>query len=232
MGRATSTRNILMHDKICNNPMRFQLAQLPAASRTVIGAFRLSVRLRKLRWHFRVRRAGKDMTALVAVLILHMLFLVIMLWGLRVQTIKQTPVELQLMLGSPGKVTPARPPEIALPALPVEAPPDIVVESESSQSVSIAAASTIVLPPRPDPKHPNLPFGVSGATGITTLVLKILVQPDGTVSDAKIVTSSEHPEVDAEALEFVKSNWRFRAAVLGGVSIPYWTTIHVPMVVR
>lgn len=128
------------------------------------------------------------------------------------------------------------PPEPALqkPSDVLVAAPDIEVAAKTqteSRNAQTAAPSQI-LAPRPDPRHinqlPRLPGGVANARDETVVVLKILVQTDGSITDAEIAKSSGDARLDQLAVDYVKANWRLLPALASGVVVQDWTTVMVP----
>lgn len=59
------------------------------------------------------------------------------------------------------------------------------------------------------------------------MTLKALVLPDGTVGDATVLKSSGQDDVDAAAVEYVRTHWHFLPATLNGVAIQYWTSLAI-----
>ncbi len=120
-------------------------------------------------------------------------------------------------------------PRIPEPTLPVVEMPEIAVQTEAATSAPAAASASAVLAPRPDPAHPNpLPAGADiGAGNVSPIVvvLKIMVLPDGSVNEAEVVKSSGRHDIDLAAIAFVKAQWRFLTALMGGTAIQYWTTV-------
>jgi protein TonB len=53
-----------------------------------------------------------------------------------------------------------------------------------------------------------------------TVILSITVAADGSVSAAQVATSSGFPELDQTALAWVKTHWRYKPAMQGGVAVP------------
>lgn len=134
-------------------------------------------------------------------------------------------------------------------APPVEAPPSeraITVESEAApepiaeSAPPAAAAPSAAVPgaedkdalgapvelPRSDAAHLNNPAPAyprlsrrAGEEG--TVLLDVLILPDGTVGDIRIKVSSGYRRLDESALEAVRK-WRFIPAKQGGKPIAYW----------
>lgn len=89
------------------------------------------------------------------------------------------------------------------------------------------------LPPRPDPAHPNEPapssrFGSGVYHGTLIVLIHALVKENGAIGDAEIAGSCGIESLDAEALVFVKENWRFLPAIENGEPVARWTTVEVP----
>jgi TonB family protein len=128
------------------------------------------------------------------------------------------------------------PPEPALqkPSDVLVAMPDIQVDTKTEPASANAqtAAPSQILAPRPDPKHinqlPPLPAGAVKAPENAVVILKIMIQTDGSVSDAEISKSSGDARLDQYAAGYVKSNWRFLPAFASGIAISDWTTVLVP----
>lgn len=98
-----------------------------------------------------------------------------------------------------------------------DAPPRGAAEESSGDT---AAA---VVQPREDarafnnrqPRYPNLSRRL-GEQG--TVVLELVIEPDGTVSDLRVLESSGYPRLDKAALEAVQT-WRYHPATRGGKPI-------------
>jgi protein TonB len=128
------------------------------------------------------------------------------------------------------------PPEPALqkPSDVLVAMPDIQVDAKTEPASANAqtAAPSQILAPRPDPRHinqlPPSPAGAAKALENAVVILKIMIQTDGTVTDAEISKSSGDARLDQYAAGYVKSNWRFLPALASGIAISDWTTVLVP----
>jgi TonB family protein len=133
--------------------------------------------------------------------------------------------EIHLVLSPFAHVEVASLPAAPEPTLPVVEMPQVVIQTETSAPA--AASASIVLAPRPDPVHPNPLPGADdiGSAAAVVIVLKIMVLPDGTVDDAVVVKSSGRHDTDLAAIAFVKAQWRFLPALMGGIAIQYWTTV-------
>jgi TonB family protein len=109
----------------------------------------------------------------------------------------------------------------------------IVIEPDTPPTTTITAMSTAqMLAPRPDTNHINVPpqlpalFRTLG-NGIS-LIVRIFVQPDGSISDAHVVKTSGDAKLDEVAIEYVKQNWRYIPASISGRPVEDWTTVLVP----
>ncbi len=175
-------------------------------------------------------RGQERAVSLAAVVLLHIFLLSIIAWGSPHIPARPEPRDIQAALFL-GENRPS--PRIDIPEIsfPVVEPPEIVIESDQPGK-SIAAASTaVVLPPRPDPEHPNDQPVASAPASTPVVVLRILVSPDGSVVDAKIAPPlTRDPSADDAALTWVKAHWHFIPAMLGAVPIQCWTTVSVRFV--
>jgi protein TonB len=168
--------------------------------------------------------------ALVA--FVHAIFLWIIAASLAPRTSSSPVHEIQLSLFKEGSETPPPLPIVSEPEILVVAPPEIVMEPDPSEMSPAAAPMSVVLAPRPDPAHLNTspaPNGI-GTNGSISLLMKILVLPNGTVGDALVLRSSGVERTDILATSYVKANWRFLPALLNGLAIRYWTTVSVSVV--
>jgi protein TonB len=87
------------------------------------------------------------------------------------------------------------------------------------------------LAPTLDPSHvngrPELPGTLGRLIAELALRLNILVLPDGSVFEARIVKSTGEAEIDRLAAQWVKTNWRFLPALQNGQPVEAWTTVMV-----
>jgi periplasmic protein TonB len=113
--------------------------------------------------------------------------------------------------------------------------PDILPDATNTQAASTketTAEASQVLAPRPDPKYANaspaLPPEFAKLGAGTSMILRIFVQTDGSVTDAEIAKSTGDARLDQFAAAYVKAHWRYLPALASGVAIPNWTTVLVP----
>lgn len=143
--------------------------------------------------------------------------------------------EIQISVLPSPQVIPSLPePTLEKPNSDVVPAPEIAVEELPTPS-AITAVSTVmmsqVIPPRPDPAHPNtapaLPAGVVKPGRVSALVM-VFVNVDGTITDARVTTSTGDSCLDRIALAFVKAQWRFLPASFSDRPVAEWTTVLVP----
>lgn len=139
---------------------------------------------------------------------------------------KKKPAETPIPLPEP----------VAEASSPTEAPPaDPVPATETSDSApandstaSETPPEAPVEPPRTDARHyrnpaPTYPrisrrLGEEG-----TVVMEILITPEGTVAEARLKKSSGFSRLDKAALDIIKK-WKYIPAMQGGKAISYWYT--------
>ncbi len=195
------------------------------------------------RWTGAARSLGRRLdnprlyVAWAGVLLLHLVVVWILLMNIsppRVATDQEREIVTTTFVAPKARVVPAfepipEPTMQAPDATGEVSPPEIEV-----QGAPVAAAGPTtadILPPRPDPAHqntyPQLPPGSAPNSSSVQVLLTILVAPDGSVADARVAQSSGESAADQIAAAFVKTRWRFRAAMLGGRPVSDWTTVLV-----
>lgn len=118
------------------------------------------------------------------------------------------------------------PPQIAVPE------PEISIAPAQMGPNGIAAGTIHQrLAPHLDPDHvndsPQLPRSAGPVLLSSSLRLRVLVLPDGTVGDAQVVKSSGEGDVDQLAVNYVKNFWQFIPGSLDGNPVEAWTTVIV-----
>lgn len=208
---------------------------LSTALRKADGAFRAAARelAQALSPWIEKHATRRNAAALGAILLAHLVVLWALIHYLHLAQAKAPERELGVWLAPVTRPADAPPP---LPAVledpPIVAPPEIVIADETTPPGIGAVSPSMILAPRPDPAHPNLPArsaALSDPAG-KAVILKVLVERDGSVSSAQVVASAGRSELDAAAIAFVKANWHFLPAMISGAPISYWTTISVPIV--
>lgn len=158
----------------------------------------------------------------------HIGFLLLLGNSLQIHFTGPAPADIQARIIDMARPRP--PPSIQL--LPVNAvvvaAPDIQIEAPVPDDTITSVDATQVLAPRPDPQHhntiPPIPQAMASG-GAAQVVLRILVLPDGSVSEAEVAVSSGQTQLDAFAAEFAKLHWRYLPAMIGTRAIQYWTTV-------
>jgi protein TonB len=119
------------------------------------------------------------------------------------------PAEPPREAGPPASSTVSSP-----PAAPRQAAPQ--VKTPVSISASYAASN-------PDPSYPKMSLS-NQEEG--TVMLRVLVQPDGTAGDVQIKTSSGYTLLDKSAQKAVR-NWRFNPATVDGKPVAQWYQVPI-----
>lgn len=65
-----------------------------------------------------------------------------------------------------------------------------------------------------------------------TVMLKLVIAPDGAVVDAQVAKSSGYPGLDEAAVSWVVAHWRYHAATHQGAAIPSQATAAVMFSLR
>lgn len=155
--------------------------------------------------------------------------------GLRV-TGAMPALESEVTIGGPfGSTTDApKPPPFAIPDIPAVTPPIIEI---SDAITTDAVASTTGSPNVTVPAQaiaeahvfPLLPKTIRAA-GTPLVRLLVFVNESGSVSDAKVQASSGIATLDQLAIDWVKTHWRYRPALRGGIPYAVETTAVVAFV--
>jgi protein TonB len=124
-----------------------------------------------------------------------------------VKTLAETKSSTPFAAPSPSIV----PPQAAV--VPYAAPP---VKTAVSISASYAASN-------PFPPYPNMSLS-NQEEG--TVILRVLVQPDGTAGEVQIKTSSGYALLDKSARTTVRS-WRFNPATIDGKPVAQWYQVPI-----
>jgi TonB family protein len=107
--------------------------------------------------------------------------------------------------------------------------PNIAIDPNAIDATAPGGAD--VLPPRPDPAHPNtgpvLPKTSAPTAKSAQVTLTILVDANGGVADARVARSCGEATLDELAATFAKEKWRFKAATQNGKPVADWTTVVV-----
>lgn len=113
-------------------------------------------------------------------------------------------------------------------------PPEVVIQGKPATDDNIrestGTGSALLVPeivgPSVDPRRPltrpRYPDEMIRGLIEGAVVVEILVQPNGRIGDARIVTSSGHEAFDRATLEEARRNWRMKPATQDGAPIPQW----------
>ncbi len=132
----------------------------------------------------------------------------------------EPPTPGKVVLATPRSVPEPLPPPLkwttqgyrAITLPPAQPPADTRVPTQPGPTLPVRAlADTHTIPPYP-------PLGIRLAHEGTTR-LKISVDEQGNVVSAEVVQSSGHEELDAAAIAWVKSHWRYQPATQDGHTI-------------
>ena len=156
--------------------------------------------------------------------------------GIPGHAIVDRSTELEVHLISPNLVSrgmPAPPTDwnfLAPPDVPVPEPVIDILPEQHAPGNDSAAVTREKLPPRFDPTHvnerPQLPRSVA-MIGALVLELNVLVLPDGSVGDARVIKSTGNPDIDRVAIQTVMDSWRYIPATIGGKPVEAWTAVIV-----
>jgi TonB family protein len=168
----------------------------------------------------------RHVIAIAVVVLIHCVFGLIFRWSLTPAVGPSKIGELRVIFLGTVKQIPLGIVTAVAPTLPLVQIP--VVSTADRPTTAAAMPASLVLAPRPNPAEPNVPasaadIGPAAIEGMS-MTLKVLVLPDGTIGDATVLKSSGRADVDAAALEYVRTHWHFLPAALNDVAIQYWTS--------
>jgi protein TonB len=192
-------------------------------------------------------RGGRNTTVLVVIVAFH----VLLVWAL-VNSLSTIPVELPPMIIQADIIeevtqeeeAPPPPPALETPP-PYVPPPEFVVDVPQSTAPTkalTAVQTTKPAPPPPkavvktspeiDPKfrrrfQPDYPPTSRRLGEEGSVVLQVLVGPDGKVQEGKIKTSSGFPRLDEAALKHALRAWRFTPGTEDGAPVTVWHSVKV-----
>lgn len=121
-------------------------------------------------------------------------------------------------------------PEFTNPETVIVPEPDIVVNDGDAPAMA-AKPMTQKIPPRPDVAKPHelpsLPDQYQAFARTASLMLRILILPDGSIGEADVTRSSGARDIDAFVCSFVKGNWHYLPATVSGQPVEDWMTVVV-----
>jgi len=156
--------------------------------------------------------------------------------------IARAPIETKIIDQAPQEKAepPPPPPKFAPPPPPFIPPPEINIRTppppaqSTAPTVITTVKPAVIVPtriePRIDAQHSHEPeyppqsrrLGEQGS-----VVLDVLVDGDGRVTQTKLVQSCGFPRLDQAALDGVKSSYRFIPGTIDGKPQPMWHRITV-----
>lgn len=175
--------------------------------------------------------------AIAIVALVHVLVLWVFGSGIRpgpaVPSVRSDELQVRILspnLGPPVAPYPSLDWTFDTPAEVLVPEPQIVIAPDQEAGEGIVGRGiTQRLAPRLDPKHvnarPELPHTMGGAIGAISVELRILVLPDGSVGDAKVVRSAGEADIDRLAIETVRNSWHYLPASINGKPVGAWTTV-------
>ncbi|MBL6613164.1 MAG: energy transducer TonB [Reyranella sp.] len=172
----------------------------------------------------------------VSVVALHVLLAYVFILALA-QHEREPPRELTLSLSPAGpRVTPnpVQKPILVAPKIPEVPAPEFRIPELPTNPITVApapAALGVTVPAEAIGETRSLPALSEALLAIarkTVLRLKLLVAPDGSISEATVDSSTGSPEIDNLALAWVKAHWRYKPAMRDGVAVPESTMALVP----
>jgi periplasmic protein TonB len=119
-------------------------------------------------------------------------------------------------IDTPFEPQPAKTFSTPLPAPQAQAAPAPAARTTASIPASYAAMN-------PEPPYPKMSQSNSEEG---TVMLKVLVQPDGSAGDVRVDTTSGYPLLDKSARTTVQS-WRFSPATINGKPIAQWYQVPI-----
>jgi protein TonB len=189
------------------------------------------------------RSSGGRVIGFGVVLVLHVALIYGLVVTLAHRSIDVVPVPIETKIITAPQQQPVEPPPpppsfVAPPQVFVP-PPEVNIAKPPPPRSTAPAVVTAVPPPATAPTapvtvQPRIDLGHSsqpeyppqsrrlGEQG--SLVLQVMVDASGRVTDSKLVQSSGSQRLDQAALDGVKTNYRFFPGTVGGKPQPMWFT--------
>jgi periplasmic protein TonB len=183
------------------------------------------------------------------VILLHIALVYALISGLAFRAVElvPNPIETKIIQETPQeKIEPPPPPPNFQPPPPPFVPPPEVNIATPPPPPAVSTAITNVTPvkptaPPPPPAPPHEPVKVGPHIDVAashepeyppvsrrlgeqgTVILEVMVEPNGRASDVKIIQSSGFPRLDEAAVNGVKASYRFAPGTLDGkpAAMPY-----------
>ena len=192
---------------------------------------------------------GRKLTIFAIIVAFHVLLVWALLTSLGVIVVDRPPpiIKAEIIEEIQDKDEPPPPPPTIETPPPYVPPPDILIEVPVDAPVSTGALvvtskpapttapvvkSGIKKAPEIDPKfkrrfQPDYPPTSRRLGEEGSVVLEVLVGPDGAVKDGKIKSSSGFPRLDEAALKHALRAWRFTPGSEDGVPVTIWHSVKV-----
>jgi len=179
------------------------------------------------------------------VLLLHVAFIYSLVTALKYRTVEVAPVPIVAKIIEAAKPpsrppAPLPPPAFAPPPPPFVPPPEVQIKAPPPPPAQSTAITNVtpVPPPAAPPASPHEPVTVMPHVDLAasrepeyppasrrlgeqgTVVLDVLIDASGRVTDAKVVRSSGFPRLDQAALEGVKASYHFVPGTIDGKPAP------------
>lgn len=181
---------------------------------------------------FLSRVPARHIGSIAAVAVLHLIALLVLFHGFArpVWTPPGTAATLIILPIAPVPAVEPHMPTFVVPQEDTITPPQIDIATDDQPVQPMAGGtSLLLLPPRPDPAHfngpPALPQQFKAMASRALVQLRVMVEPDGAISDAEVTQSTGNGDLDTLAIAFVKTHWRFRPALLGSTPTKDWVTV-------
>jgi protein TonB len=142
------------------------------------------------------------------------------------------PIEVTVDTTKPAKPEPVPlPPKLVQPTQPTVAavqPPDIVIDTPPQQAITVPPTIPTNTQPPADANAsgltsthtvPPYPAVARTASHQGTVLLQLVVSPEGAVASATVATSSGFPELDQAAVTWVMAHWKYKPALQNGMAV-------------
>jgi len=187
--------------------------------------------------------AAGRLVGLGLVVLLHVTLIYALVNALARRTIEVAPAPIETKIieevkQQPPEPPPPPPPDFKPPPPAFVPPPEVHIETPAPppQSTAITAVTPVAPPPtaapvrvmpRVDAAHsqqPDYPAASRRAGEEGSLILQVLVDPNGRAIDSKLEQSSGFERLDQAALEGVKTSYRFIPGTIAGKPQEMWYT--------
>lgn len=181
--------------------------------------------------------AARRVMLLTAVAAVHLIAFFLLSSSLRVARPLIKEGELQMIVFRPelpprAVPAPPTPSMLTLPEEPDVAAPDIEISPEpgigkGASTDEVQSRIAPILDPSHANERPELPGTFGALIAALSLKLRLLVLPDGSIFNAKVVRSTGEAEIDQVAIQWVRGNWRYLPAVVNGRPVMSGVTVIV-----